>query len=172
MSDSQGTPAAPGEYIGPGLAYPGNRIPPLMSTHEALGHAAAFPVGLPTFFIKAFSDPDDCVMDPFMGSGSTLIAAEQTCRACAGMELSPTYVDVTVERWMNATGRQAILLETKQSFDDVAIKRGVTDKAVARAKKMSARDVHKSLSEPRAPNGSNVGMRRARKTPVTDKSVS
>lgn len=141
-----------------------------MATHDALGHAAAFPVGLPAFFIKAFSDAGDFVMDPFMGSGSSLIAAEQTGRIGLGFELSPTYTDVTVERWMNLTGKRATLLSTKQSFDDVSAQRGVTGDAAGRAKNMSTRDVHKSLSEPRAPNGSNVGMRRQRKTPVAAKS--
>lgn len=126
MSESQGTPAQPGEYIGPGLAYPGNRIPPLMATHEALGHAAAFPVGLPAFFIQAYSDAGDVVVDPFMGSGSTLIAAEQTGRVGMGFELSATYVDVSVERWMNLTGpgKQATLLDTKQTFAEIAKERG------------------------------------------------
>ena len=49
------------------------------------------------------------VYDPFLGSGTTLIAAELTERVCYGIELDPKYVDVIVERWQNFAGRQATL---------------------------------------------------------------
>ena len=107
MSDVQGANAAPGEYIGPGLAYPGNRLPTFISSHDATGHAAAFPVGLPEFFCKAYSDPGDAVFDPFLGSGSTLIAADRSGRVGYGCEISPAYCDVAVTRWENFTGKKA-----------------------------------------------------------------
>lgn len=97
-----------GEYVGPGLAYPGNRLPTFSSSHEATGHAAAFPVGLPEFFINAYTDDGDAIYDPFMGSGSTLIAAERTDRRGYGIEISPAYCDVICERWQNTTGQQAV----------------------------------------------------------------
>jgi site-specific DNA-methyltransferase (adenine-specific)/site-specific DNA-methyltransferase (cytosine-N4-specific) len=109
MSDRQRTNCAPGEWIAAGLAYPGNRLPPFMATHEALGHAAAFPVGLPDFFIRAFTDINDIAFDPFLGSGSTLIAAEKNARHGYGVELSPQYCDVIITRWQNFTGREATL---------------------------------------------------------------
>lgn len=90
-----------------GYAYPGNRLPTFAETHEALGHAAAFPVGLPAFLIRAYTDPLDVVYEPFAGSGSTLIAAEQTKRRCRAMEVSPAYCDMTIERWQNFTGEKA-----------------------------------------------------------------
>lgn len=93
------------DEIGVGMAYPGNRLPPFST--DALGHAAAFPTGLPTFFIKAYSDAGDAIYDPFMGSGSTLIAAERNDRRAFGAEISPGYVDVIVERWQNETGEKA-----------------------------------------------------------------
>ncbi len=111
MSDTQGVSAAPGEYIGPGLAYPGNRLPTFTSTHNALGHAAAFPVGLPEFFIKAYSDPGDNVYEPFLGSGSTVIACERTKRRGFGMEISANYVAVAIQRWADATGKTPKLLK-------------------------------------------------------------
>jgi hypothetical protein len=95
-----------------GLAYPGNRLPTFASTHTALGHSAAFPVGLPSFFIKAYSDTGDAVYEPFCGSGSTLIAAEQLGRKCYGMEISPQYCDVIVKRWETLTGKTAELVES------------------------------------------------------------
>ena len=85
----------------------GNRLPTFSSTHEALGHAAAFPVGLPAFFISAYTDPGDAVYEPFCGSGSTLIAAEQFGRRCFAIELSPSYCDIAIARWEKFTGRKA-----------------------------------------------------------------
>lgn len=99
--------AVEGCAIEEGLAYPGNRIPPFSSAGQATGHPASFPVGLPSFFIQAFSDAKDIVYDPFLGSGTTLIAAEQLGRKCYGMEISPAYCDVIVNRWETLTGKKA-----------------------------------------------------------------
>ncbi len=53
------------------------------------------------------STPKGIVFDPFLGSGTTLIAAEQLGRRCFGMEIEPRYVDVAVTRWENLTGQKA-----------------------------------------------------------------
>lgn len=50
----------------------------------------------------------DSVYDPFLGSGTTLIAAEQLERRCYGLEIEPRYCDVIVERWQNLTGKKAV----------------------------------------------------------------
>jgi DNA modification methylase len=89
-----------------GMAYPSNCLA-MGKNSEALGHPAAFPITLPEFFFKAYSDAGDMTFDPFLGSGSTLIAAEQTGRRCAGVEISPAYCDVIVKRWENLTGQKA-----------------------------------------------------------------
>ena len=81
-----------------GMAYPSNVISP-GKNREAIGHSAAYPVGLPEFFIKAYSDKDDLILDPFLGSGTTLIAAARQGRKCYGMEISPAYCDVIRKRW-------------------------------------------------------------------------
>ena len=107
--------AVDGNDVAAGMAYPGNRLPTFQS--EALGHPAAYPVGLPEFFIKAYTDPDDVVFDPFMGSGSTLMAAEKNGRNAYGLELSPLYVDLIINRWQQFTGKQAIHAETGEAFD-------------------------------------------------------
>ena len=86
-----------------GLAYPSNVLS-LGKNREAVGHPAAFPTSLPSFFIRAYSDEGDTVFDPFLGSGTTLIAAEQLGRRCYGMEISPGYCDVVVKRWEQITG--------------------------------------------------------------------
>ena len=54
------------------------------------------------------SNPGQAVYDPFLGSGTTLIAAETTGRVCLGMELEPRYVDVAVRRWQAFTGMDCV----------------------------------------------------------------
>src|SRR6202011_443580 len=69
------------------------------------------------------SNPGQAVYDPFLGSGTTLIAAETTGRVCLGMELAPRYVDVTVRRWQAFTGMKASLLDDGRSFEVIADER-------------------------------------------------
>ena len=64
------------------------------------------------------------MLDPFLGSGTTLIAAEATARRCAGLELDPRYVDVIVRRWELATGGEALLDTDGRIFSEVAEDRG------------------------------------------------
>lgn len=106
-----------------GLAYPGNRLPTFSGSHQALGHSAAFPIGLPEFFVMAYTDENDVVFDPFSGSGSTVMAAEIRNRIGRGMELSPIYVDVSVMRWQALTGMDAVLESTGQTFRDLVNER-------------------------------------------------
>jgi DNA modification methylase len=73
------------------------------------GHGASFPVALPSQGITQHSCEGDTVYEPFCGSGTTLIAAEQLGRKCYGMEISPAYCDVIVKRWENLTKKQAVL---------------------------------------------------------------
>ncbi len=63
---------------------------------------------------------DDIVLDPFLGSGSTLIAAERTGRCCRGLELDPRYVDVIVRRYHEVSGEQGILRDTGETFEEIA----------------------------------------------------
>jgi DNA modification methylase len=81
-----------------GLALPGNVIKP-DKAKGSNGHSAAFPVALPEFFIKAYTDHGDTVYDPFLGSGTTLIAAAGLGRVAFGCEISPKYCDVIRRRW-------------------------------------------------------------------------
>jgi DNA modification methylase len=69
------------------------------------------------------TDRGDIVIDPFLGSGSTLIAAEKTGRVCRGVELDPLYVDVIVRRFEAATGTAATLVETGEAFQVLAARR-------------------------------------------------
>lgn len=73
-------------------------------------HPATFPVAFPSEYIKAMTNRGDIVIEPFGGSGTTLIACEQLGRKCFIMELEPKYVDVIIQRWEDFTGRKAVLL--------------------------------------------------------------
>lgn len=73
-------------------------------------HPATFPVRLPSEYIQAMSNKGDIIIEPFCGSGTTLIACEQTDRVCYGMELEPKYCDVIIKRWEKFTGEKAALL--------------------------------------------------------------
>lgn len=66
------------------------------------------------------SSPGQAVYEPFMGSGTTLIAAETTGRACFGVELNPAYVDMAVKRWQDFTGNPATLESDGRTFDECA----------------------------------------------------
>jgi DNA modification methylase len=65
----------------------------------------------------------DTVIDPFLGSGSTLIAAENTGRVCRGVELDPLYVDVIARRYQAVTGNPAVLVETGETFEALGARR-------------------------------------------------
>ena len=82
-------------------------------------HPTMKPVELCKRAILNSSKTDDIILDCFGGSGSTLIASEQTNRRCRMIELDQKYVDVIVKRWQNLTGKDAILFETGESFNEI-----------------------------------------------------
>ena len=81
---------------------------PRVTGEDRHGHATPKPVAMIARALLSSSPPASLVLEPFLGSGTTLIAAEQTDRKCYGMEISPAYCDVIVERWENLTGKQAV----------------------------------------------------------------
>lgn len=98
FNNLQGELNQPARVTKPGIAYPSNVLD-LKGMARSIGHPAAFPAALPTFFVKAYSDPGDIICDPFLGSGTTLIAAEQEGRTCYGFEMSPEYCDIIRARY-------------------------------------------------------------------------
>lgn len=87
---------------------------------EALGlHPTIKPVAMIEDALKDCSRRKEIVLDAFLGSGSTLIAAEKTERICYGLELSPRYVDVAITRWQEWTGKQAIHAESGCSYNEL-----------------------------------------------------
>jgi len=79
------------------------------SKEEKTPHPTQKPVECMKRPIENNSSIGQAVYDPFLGSGTTIIAAEMTRRMCHGLELSPQYCDVIVQRWENFTGRKAAL---------------------------------------------------------------
>ena len=78
------------------------------------------PVALVERAIRNSSKSRDIVLDPFGGSGTTLIAAERAGRRARLVELDPKYVDVIVQRWQDQTGDTAKLASSGQSFSEMA----------------------------------------------------
>jgi DNA modification methylase len=84
--------------------------------HRSEEHPTMKPVELVAQMVANSSRVGETVADPFLGSGTTMIACEQLQRRCVGIELSPAYVDVTVKRWQRLTGQSATLESTGQPF--------------------------------------------------------
>lgn len=86
-------------------------------------HPTVKPVLLVSDAIKDCSRPGGIVLDPFLGSGTTVIACERTGRKARGIEIDPYYVDVAVRRWQAYTGKDAFLEATEITFDEVSAHR-------------------------------------------------
>lgn len=78
-------------------------------------HPTMKPIPLLRRLILNTTRTGDMIYDPFLGSGSTLLACEQTCRKCVGIEVSPKYCQVIIDRWEKLTGEKAILLNDEIS---------------------------------------------------------
>ncbi len=88
--------------------------------HDRLAmHPMVKPVALVADAIRDCSKRSGLVLDPFAGSGTTLIAAEKTGRRAAVLELEPRYVDLVVARWQSLTGNKATHAETGLTFEEV-----------------------------------------------------
>ena len=86
-------------------------------------HPTVKPVTLLADAIRDVTLPGEILIDGFMGSGSTILAAERTKRRCYGVEIEPKYVDVAIRRWSDMTGDEAILDETGETFAEVTQRR-------------------------------------------------
>jgi DNA modification methylase len=92
------------------------RVNPKGKNEHVEIHRAVMPVDLALWAMKDLCGKSSSVYEPFSGSGTTIIAAEQTGRRCYAMELSPQYVDVAVRRWQQFTGKVATLESTGEPF--------------------------------------------------------
>ncbi|MCU0498838.1 MAG: site-specific DNA-methyltransferase [Anaerolineae bacterium] len=96
-------------WVGRDKAYPTNVLH-LATECSNKNHSAAYPIELPTWFIKLFTEENDLVLDPFLGSGTTAAAAKQLGRRYTGIELHPTYYNLAVENVERVTPHQLTLL--------------------------------------------------------------
>jgi DNA modification methylase len=90
---------------------------------QLAGHPTPKPVALVADAIRDVSHRGHIVLDSFMGSGTTLLAAERTKRIAYGMDIDPAYIDLSVRRWETMTGRSAVLIETGQTFSEASAER-------------------------------------------------
>ncbi len=109
LSDSDGRFA--------GVARPSNVIEVKSESSQGT-HSAPFPRALVEFFVLAFSDEGDVVYDPFMGSGTTMAAADVLGRAGYGCEISAGYCDVILRRMIDLTGDMPILVRQDEAWID------------------------------------------------------
>jgi DNA modification methylase len=86
-------------------------------------HPTVKPVALVADAMRDCSRRGDIVLDPFMGSGTAIMAAERVGRRAVGLELDPIYVDVAIRRWQEFTKRDAVLAGTNTTYDEVTAAR-------------------------------------------------
>jgi DNA modification methylase/ParB-like chromosome segregation protein Spo0J len=118
-------------YTHAGLPVQEMRIPDSVlriTRHKARGieteHPAVFPVALPEFLMRAYTDEGDVVFEPFSGSGTTLLAGQRTGRRVRAIELAPQYVDLAIARWrMLHPDLPVMLAGDGRGYDAVAAER-------------------------------------------------
>lgn len=87
---------------------------------DLAAHPTVKPVGLVADAMRDCTRRDDIVLDPFMGIGTTILAAERVGRCSYGIEIDSLYVDAAIRRWQAATKADAILEGTRKTFDEIA----------------------------------------------------
>jgi DNA modification methylase len=100
------------KYDGISTMRPGRR-------EQLAWHPTVKPAALVAGALKDCSRRNGIVLDPFAGSGTIFIAAEQTGRRARGIEIDPGYVDVAIKRWQRFTGKSALLAGTDQTFKEI-----------------------------------------------------
>jgi DNA modification methylase len=88
-------------------------------------HPTVKPIAMLVDALHDLTNRGEIVLDPFLGSGSTLIAAESTGRCCRGVELDPLYIDVILRRYEAETGEPAVLEETGEPFEELRERRSL-----------------------------------------------
>lgn len=92
-------------------------------------HPTVKPVALVADAIRDVTRSGEIVLDGFMGSGTTILAAERTKRIAYGIEIEPAYIDVAIRRWSAMSAEEAVLQDTGETFAEVAARRA--DECVA-----------------------------------------
>lgn len=113
-----------GRYRSNVWVYPGVNTFKRGRMAELEAHPTVKPLALVVDALKDCSRRSGVVLDPFLGSGTTLLAAEKTGRLGRGIEFDPHYVDVAIRRWQEMTGKPAIHRESGLTFEQLAAQRG------------------------------------------------
>jgi len=127
---------------------------------ELRAHPTVKPLALVVDAMRDCSRRGDIVLDAFVGSGTTIIAAEQVGRRAFCMEIDPIYADVCIRRWQAYTKRDAVLASTGETFDELADSRPVGGTSVDTRR----RSVSPNGAAPRRPN--KPGPRASRPVPA------
>ena len=102
-------------WVGRKMVYPNNVIH--MATESSnKSHSAVFPVSLPAWFIRLFTQPGDVVLDPFIGSGTTAAAAVTLGRRFVGIDVNPDYVELSRERLRDLQTRFSAMKEKGEHY--------------------------------------------------------
>jgi DNA modification methylase len=102
-------------WVGRDKVYPTNVL--YMATETSnTGHSAAFPKSLPEWFIELFTQPGDWVLDPFMGSGTTLQVAQEMSRNAIGIDIVEEYCE-SVREELLSTPRQYMMFEEREDYE-------------------------------------------------------
>jgi len=97
---------------------------------DLAAHPTVKPVAMVADALLDVSKRGGLVLDPFLGSGTTILAAERTGRRAAAIELDAHYVDVAIKRFQKQTGKAATLAETGESFEAVRTARAEAEEVV------------------------------------------
>lgn len=103
--------------------YPGANRFSKTRADDLAAHPTVKPIALVADAIRDVTAPGEIVIDGFMGSGTTLLAAERSKRIGYGVEIEGGYVDVAIRRWEKMTGKQAVLVETGETLAQVTARR-------------------------------------------------
>ena len=107
-------------WVGRDMVYPNNVIH--MATESSnKRHSAVFPLPLPVWFIKLFTQPGDTVLDPFVGSGTTAVAALSLSRRYVGIDTNEEYVRLSEERLADMQARLPGIAERKAKYFEVTV---------------------------------------------------
>lgn len=102
-------------WIGRDMVYPTNVLHMATETGNK-NHSAVFPLDLPQWFIKLFTKPGDIVLDPFVGSGTTALAAIQLGRHFVGIDINPEYIEISNQRLSESQLRLPTIAEKKAKY--------------------------------------------------------
>lgn len=106
--------------------YPGANAFKAAGREELVWHPTVKPLAMVADAMRDCTVKGDIVLDAFLGSGTTLMAAERIGRHCRGLEFEPKYIDVAILRWQSWTKLEAICAATGKTFGEIAAERAGT----------------------------------------------